>query len=105
MNLLRRINAELGGDFDLDDWSHYAFYNGPAGRVEMHLHSARAQTVHIGSKAFDFEEDELIWTECSYKYDLAGFAALAGRAGGRVAQVWAAAGGMLSVEYIARPAR
>ena len=48
LNLLRRINRELGGDFDLEQWEHRAFYNELAGRIEMHLLSLRDQTVRIG---------------------------------------------------------
>ena len=81
LNLLHRINRELGGDFDLAQWEHWAFYNDRAGRIEMHLLSLREQTVRIGAETFEFAADETVWTECSYKYSLDGFAARAGRAG------------------------
>lgn len=69
-NILRRMNAELGGDFDLDAFHHYAFYLPSESRVEMHLVSSRKQSVHVGESAFSFEEGESICTEKSYKYDL-----------------------------------
>ncbi len=100
MNLLGRINRELGGDFDLEEWDHHAFYNEQAGRIEMHLLSLQEQTVRIGRQAFDFTQDETIWTECSYKYDLEGFAALAGRAGWQVAQVWTDPEHKFSVQFL-----
>lgn len=68
LNLLRRLNAECGADFDLDAFHHRAFYNEVAGRVEMHLVSQHAQTVNLGGKAIDFTEGETIHTENSYKY-------------------------------------
>ncbi len=99
-NLLTRINRELGGDFGLEDWDHHAFYNEHVGRIEMHLMSLCAQTVRVGRREFEFAPDETIWTECSYKYDLAGFAALACEAGWQVAQVWTDADGLFSVQSL-----
>ena len=101
-NLLRRVNRELGGDFDLEQWEHYAFYNAAAGRIEMHLLSLQDQTVQIGGVRFEFAQDETLWTECSYKYSLEGFAARAGRAGWQVAQVWTDAEQHFSVQYLTR---
>ena len=102
LNLLTRINQELGGDFDPIGWEHYALYNEAAGRIEMHLLSLRDQTVHIGGRRFEFAEDETIWTECSYKYSLEQFAERAGRAGWKVAQVWTDAEQYFSVQYLTR---
>jgi L-histidine Nalpha-methyltransferase len=69
-NLLRRINDELGGTFDLDAFSHRAVWNAGQSRVEMHLVSARDQTVRIEAAGVDiaFASGEAIWTESSYKY-------------------------------------
>ena len=88
LNLLARINRELGGDFDLSAFSHRAFWNAREGRVEMHLVSARDQTVRVDGAAFAFRRDETIHTENSYKYDPEGFARLAQSAGWRVEQMW-----------------
>ena len=70
-NLLRRINDELGGSFDLDAFAHRAIWNAGESRVEMHLVSRRKQDVRIEAADLDvaFGEGEAIWTESSYKYD------------------------------------
>ena len=52
LNLLARINRELGADFDLRRFRHYAFYNPAAGRIEMHLVALEKHTVHSGGTAF-----------------------------------------------------
>jgi dimethylhistidine N-methyltransferase len=88
LNLLGRINRELGGNFDLAAFGHRAFYNEAEGRIEMHLVSRRAQTVRVGDDAFSFAEGESIHTENSYKYDDATLEALAARAGFRIERRW-----------------
>ena len=88
LNLLARINRELGGDFDLRRFAHYAFYEPSAGRIEMHLVSTEKQAVTIGAHRFSFERGESIHTENSYKYSIAEFQALAASAGFRSAKVW-----------------
>ncbi len=100
LNLLARINRELGGDFDLEAFRHYAFYNPVAGRMEMHLVSLREQTAHIGDESVSLAQGESIWTESSYKFSLDGFAALAGEAGFRVEKVWTDARQWFSVQYL-----
>ena len=88
LNLLARINRELGADFDLKRFSHYAFYAPALGRIEMHLVSLARQSVRLGRYRFSFEVGESIHTENSYKYAIEGFRSLAGRAGWRGAKVW-----------------
>ncbi len=88
LNLLTRINRELGADFDLRAFRHYAFYNAPLGRIEMHLVALRRQTVNLGRYRFAFEAGESIHTENSCKYSVPEFRELAARAGFRGAQVW-----------------
>lgn len=88
LNLLTRINRELGADFDLDGFRHEAVFNSPLSRVEMHLISTRAQQVQVAGATFDFSEGESIHTECSYKYRIDGFHALAAEAGFTAEQVW-----------------
>jgi dimethylhistidine N-methyltransferase len=70
-NLLRRINDELGGTFDLDGFAHRAVWNAAERRVEMHLVSTRRQSAHIAAAGVDvgFEPGEWIWTESSHKYE------------------------------------
>ncbi|MFO0755770.1 MAG: L-histidine N(alpha)-methyltransferase [Byssovorax sp.] len=69
-NLLQRLNAELGADFDLASFAHEARWNAPASRMEMHLVSRRAQRVTIPAAEMTarFHEGESIWTESSCKY-------------------------------------
>ena len=88
LNLLRRINRELGADFDLRRFRHYAFYNPAPGRIEMHLVSLRRQAVSLGAYRFEFAPGETIHTENSYKYSVEEFSALAADAGFRAARVW-----------------
>lgn len=93
LNLLARINRELGGDFDLGSFAHRAFYDQDKGRIEMHLVSRRAQTVRIGDFSADFEEGESLHTENSHKYDAATLEALAARGGFRIERRWTDARG------------
>jgi dimethylhistidine N-methyltransferase len=100
LNLLARMNRELGADFVIDAYRHYAFYNPIPGRIEMHLISQASQTVHIGSVVFSLVEGESICTEYSYKYSLDDFAELAGAAGLQVEQVWLDHQRLFSVHYL-----
>ena len=70
LNLLARINRELGGDFDLAGFRHEAIYNPRHGRIEMHLVSRTQQNVTIGGQRFRSEPGETIHTENSYKYSI-----------------------------------
>ena len=88
LNLLARINRELGADFDLRRFSHYAFYSAAHGRIEMHLVSLQEQKIRIGAHRFAFERGESIHTENSYKYSVEGFRALAGAAGFEGKKTW-----------------
>lgn len=88
LNLLTRLNREIGSDFDLDGFHHRAVYAREAMRVETALVSERAQTVHIGDHAFAFEPGEALQVEISQKYTDASFAALVSRAGLRVSHGW-----------------
>ncbi len=100
LNLLTRMNRELGADFAPGSFTHRAFYSEKWGRIEMHLVSRRAQTVRLGGEAVRFAEDETIWTECSYKYSLPEFAALAESAGFEVRRVWTDPAENFSVQYL-----
>ena len=97
LNLLARINRELGADFDLKRFAHYAFYNAAAGRIEMHLVSLARQTVRIGRQRFNFDAGESIHTENSYKYSIEGFRALTARAGYEAKKVWTDAKGLFAL--------
>ena len=87
-NLLRRVNRELGADFDLDQFEHRARYNPQLGRVETSLVSRRAQDVTIDEQQFEFAAGEPIWTEYSHKYTIAEFAAIAASAGLTLRRQW-----------------
>jgi len=100
LNLLKRINRELDGDFDLKRFSHYAFYNAPLGRIEMHLVSLAAQTVNVGDHRFGFGAGESIHTENSYKYSIAEFQALAAQGGWRPGKVWTDRRGLFSLHAL-----
>lgn len=77
LNLLVRINRELGADFRPECFMHLAWYNEESGRVEMHLVSTEAQSVTIGDTRIDFAPGESIHTENSYKYTIEEFQRLA----------------------------
>lgn len=79
LNLLARINRELGGNFELEKFEHYAFYNNDQHRMEMHLISKIDQQLYIEAlgKTFSLKKGESIHTENSYKYSVNQIAALA----------------------------
>ncbi|MEH6823039.1 MAG: L-histidine N(alpha)-methyltransferase [Motiliproteus sp.] len=88
LNLLARINRELGGNFDLNAWQHKALYDEHHGRIEMHLVSQCAQTVTFNQRLFHFAAGETIHTENSYKYSSQEFIAVAARAGFQSDALW-----------------
>ena len=81
LNLLARLNRELGADFDSGQWRHYAPYAPDLGRIEMHLIAAEDQAVTVAGERFEFERGDSIHTENSYKYTPRRLAAVAGEAG------------------------
>jgi dimethylhistidine N-methyltransferase len=88
LNLLTRINRELGGTFRLDTFEHHAFYNRERHRVEMHLASLKRQKVKVAGETVDFRAGETIHTENSYKYSVESLAALARGVGWLPAGAW-----------------
>jgi dimethylhistidine N-methyltransferase len=100
LNLLTRINRELGGDFDLAGFEHRAYYNGTAGRIEMHLVARTPQRVNIDGEHFDFVAGESIHTENSYKYSIDEFQTLASQAGFTPVDVWTDAARLFSLHYL-----
>lgn len=100
LNLLERINQEAGADFELGQFHHHAFYNPWHGRIEMHLASMCDQKAHVGGRLIRFEAGETILTECSYKYTLPQFAALAEEARFKVEKVWTDDRSYFSVQYL-----
>jgi len=77
LNLLRRINRELGGNFRIECFEHHAFFNRERNRIEMHLASLRRQKVKVAGETIDFRAGETIHTENSYKYSVDSLRALA----------------------------
>ncbi|MBT8137046.1 MAG: L-histidine N(alpha)-methyltransferase [Gammaproteobacteria bacterium] len=100
LNMLVRMNAELGADFDIDAFEHRAIYNEVLGRIEMHLVSQREQDVRVDGAALHFDEGEYILTECSHKYSPDDFARLAMPAGFEVVRVWTDPDRLFSVQYL-----
>jgi dimethylhistidine N-methyltransferase len=88
LNLLARINRELGADFHIDRFAHEARWNEHESAIEMHLVSLDTQVVTVSGQSFAFGHGETIHTESSRKYDVPGFTDVVQRSGWRVALVW-----------------
>lgn len=88
LNLLTRINRELGGNFDLAQFAHRARYNALAGRIETHIISHIDQSVKVGNECHTFSKGEAMLVEYSCKYSQEDFAAMAAKAGLRVVHTW-----------------
>lgn len=101
LNLLHRINSELGTDFVVDHFAHEAIFNEDESRIEMHLFSQRSQVVCIDGLRIRFEEGESILTEYSHKYTLEAFEKLAAGAGLETRHVWTDPESLFSVQYLA----
>lgn len=100
LHLLERLNSELGTDFVMDQFGHYAFYNPGPGRIEMHLVSLAKQQVHLANAQINFANYESIWTESSYKYTLEEFEQLAASAGFKVDRIWLDSRKFFSIQYL-----
>ena len=90
LNLLGRINRELGGNFDLHRFAHEATYDEVEQRIEMHLRARDTHEVRIEKAGLDlhFDRGETIWTESSYKYTLVSVAQMAEATGFRTERQW-----------------
>jgi dimethylhistidine N-methyltransferase len=88
LNLLARINRELGGDFQLYQFRHEARWNEAASAVEMHLVSTVAQKAEVDGRVYTFAEGETIHTESSRKYDTDIFGEIARRNGWTPGPIW-----------------
>ncbi len=97
LNLLTRINRELGADFHLDQFSHKAFYDEAKGRIEMHLESRCEQVVHVDGNTFALRAGETIHTENSCKYTVDEFRSMGREAGFKPVKVWIDQDRMFSV--------
>lgn len=100
LNLLARINREIGAAIDLGAFRHEAIYNPRDGRIEMHLVSRRDQDVRVAGRRFRFRTGESIHTENSYKYSVRQFQDLARASGWLPRRVWTDAGNLFSVHEL-----
>jgi len=88
LNLLARINKELGADFDLSAFAHRAIWNDPASRIEMHLESLKDQIVQVGTQSITFAEGETIHTENSRKFAIDSLLPLFEQTGWKLNKQW-----------------
>ncbi|MDP4550048.1 L-histidine N(alpha)-methyltransferase [Alkalihalobacillus macyae] len=100
LNMLTHLNRELGADFNLNQFEHYAFYNAELGRVEMHLVSMEEQVVTIGNESILFNNHETIHTENSYKYSISEFQQLASSSGFVLEKTWTDPNELFSLHYL-----
>ncbi|MDP2761104.1 MAG: L-histidine N(alpha)-methyltransferase [Sideroxyarcus sp.] len=100
LNLLTRMQRELGAQLDPAQFTHYAYYNAALGRVEMHLVSCCQQVIRLGNESFRFEQGETIHTENSYKYSAHEFQQLALAAGWHLKATWSDPEGLFNVHYL-----
>jgi uncharacterized SAM-dependent methyltransferase len=100
LNLLARINRELGAKFNLACFEHHALFNHERSRIEMHLASLKRQRVKVCGECIDFRAGETIHTENSYKYSVESFGALARGAGWTPKAVWTDADNYFSVHVL-----
>jgi dimethylhistidine N-methyltransferase len=100
LNLLTRLNRDLGADFDLTGFRHRARWNPLSGRIETDIVSTRAQDVRVAEHRFHFAEGEAVLVEYSCKYTVEGFARMAERAGLRKAAVWTDPDRQFAVEWL-----
>lgn len=101
LNLIERMNRELGAGLDASAFRHEARWNAAASRIEMHLVATRPQTARIGGRAYAFAAGESLHTENSYKYEPARFRALVEASGWRVEQMLTDAKGWFGVFLLA----
>jgi dimethylhistidine N-methyltransferase len=100
MNLLVRLNRELAADFDTGSFRHDAVWVAAQSRIEMHLVSVRAQSVHIAGESVEFAAGERLVTEHCYKYTPDSFASQARAAGWTPRRSWSDPRGYCSVQYL-----
>lgn len=100
LNVLARMNRELGAKFNLASFEHHAFFNRERSRIEMHLASLKRQRIKLCGACIDFRAGETIHTENSYKYSIESFGALARGAGFTPLAVWTDPDGYFSVHAL-----
>jgi dimethylhistidine N-methyltransferase len=99
LNILKHINKELDADFNVNKFTHHAFYNEEFGRIEMHLISSKDQCVSINGNKFYLKKEETILTEYSYKYSLDDFAEMV-KGIYKIEKVWVDEKRLFSVQFL-----
>ena len=97
LNLLTRLNTDLGADFNLDAFRHEARWNDAASRIEMHLVSRRDQIVSIDGKSFEFQRGETIHTENSRKFSIETLTPVFEKTGWTLKKTWSDTGNLFAV--------
>jgi L-histidine N-alpha-methyltransferase len=100
LNLIDRMNRELGGTLDIRKFKHCAYYNEAFDRIEMHLESLEGQEFEVAGRAFRMERGETIHTENSHKYSIDQFDRLASQAGFRRSETWTDTDDLFSIHYL-----
>lgn len=100
LNLLTRMQRELGARLDAEQFSHHAYYNMALGRIEMHLVSRCRQEIGLCGESFFLEKGESIHTENSYKYTAQEFHQLARTAGWHLKSTWQDDDSLFNVHYL-----
>jgi uncharacterized SAM-dependent methyltransferase len=90
LNILSRINSELGGNFDLQKFRHHAVYNEDQNKIEMYLRSIDRQTINIpqADLILNLEKDELIHTENSQKFTISNIKQMSEKTGFEIKDMW-----------------
>ncbi|MBU0688313.1 MAG: L-histidine N(alpha)-methyltransferase [Gammaproteobacteria bacterium] len=104
INLLKRMQNELGAQLDAEQFAHHAYYNEEHGRIEMHLVSQCKQSIQMDGESFAFKAGETIHTENSYKYAPQEFKQLARTAGWHLQSTWHDENEWFNVHYFSQSA-
>ncbi len=103
LNLLARANRELGTELDVSKFEHYAFYNAPYQRIEMHLVNLKTQIVSLRGEALRWTEGQSLHTEYSHKFTVEGLRRLAVEAGFKPKAVWMDGERLFSIHWLEAP--
>jgi len=100
MNLLRRLESDLGAKVEQEVFEHRALYNPDEQRIEMHLVASRPTTIELNDRKFEFDTGDTIHTESSHKYSVDGFHALLDGSGLHPVTSWTDPEGLFSMHYL-----
>lgn len=102
LNLLHRVNRELGGDFDVSQFALESVYNAEDGRIEIYIVSLADQRASVLGRTFAFAQGERIHAEYSHKYGVDEFQDLARASGWTATDAWTDPDGLFSLHYLSR---